>query len=48
MIISSNTGNLQGRIDGEKIQFVLQMLRGETNDIMREIGEWIRRGQGED
>ena len=37
-----------GRIDGERIQFMLQMLRGETNDIMREIDELIRRGQGKE
>ena len=37
-----------GRINGERIQLILQMLRGETNDIMREIDESIRRGQGED
>ena len=36
-------------IDGEKIQFVFHILPGKkTNEIVREIAEWIRKGQGED
>ena len=35
------------RIDGEKIQFAFFILPGKMNDIMREIDEWIRRGQGQ-
>ena len=34
------------KIDGEKIQFVLHILPGKMNDIMRDIDEWIRRSQG--
>ena len=34
------------RTDGEKIQFVFFIFPAKTNEIMREIGGWIRRGQG--
>ena len=33
-------------IDGEKIQFIF--LGKKTNEIAREIDEWIRQGEGED
>ena len=37
------------RIDGGKVQFILHiLLRKKTNDIVREIDDWIRQGQGED
>ena len=37
------------RIDGEEIQFVSHIILGKkTNEIVRQIDEWIRQGQRED
>ena len=37
------------RIDGEKIQLVFHIfLDKKTNEIVLEIDQWIRQGQGED
>ena len=37
------------KIDGEKIQFICHiLLTGKTNEIVREIDQWIRQSQAKD